>query len=64
MTTALVIVLVVGMALAIAVVVTILKLVWHATGNLLDWLIYTFGNEDAAREVKKRWETDDDKKPR
>jgi hypothetical protein len=31
------------------------KIVSAAVENGLDWLIHTFGNESAAREVKEKW---------
>lgn len=37
----------------------LMKLIWSvvspATENLLDWLIHTFGNERAAREIEAKW---------
>jgi len=40
--------------LLIGVATVILKVVWHASGNLIDWIIYTFGNEDAVKDLKRR----------
>lgn len=44
-----------GVLLAIALFKVIWILVSSATDNLLDWLIHTFGNERAAREVEEKW---------
>jgi len=41
-------------AVVISLVVVILKIVWQATGNLFDWVIETFGNEQAVEELKRR----------
>ena len=46
-----------GILLAGAVMVVIWKVVSGAVGNGLDWLIHTFGNERAAREVEEKWRT-------
>lgn len=40
--------------LVVSIVVAILKVVWVATGNLFDWVVQTFGNEDAVEEVRRR----------
>lgn len=49
------------MALGVAVVLggailalALTWLIWRAVGNAIDWLIITFGNEEAANEVRKR----------
>ena len=34
-------------ALVLAIVITALKVVWLATGNLIDWIVETFGNDKA-----------------
>lgn len=44
-----------GVFLAIVLMTLIWKIVSPATENLLDWLIHTFGNERAAREVEEKW---------
>lgn len=53
----LLIVAVIGGVFLAGVVMTV---IWHvvspATENLLDWLIHTFGNERAAREVEEKRE--------
>ncbi len=47
---------VVGGVLLAAVLMTVIwKVVSRAVDNGLDWLIHTFGNEQAAREVEERW---------
>ena len=49
------VVLLLGMLIVIAVVTYIvLKVVSSAAGNLIDWAILTFGNEEAVRELKRR----------
>ena len=49
------VVLLLGMLIVIAVVTYILlKVVSSAAGNLIDWAILTFGNEEAVRELKQR----------
>jgi hypothetical protein len=40
-----------GVVFAVALMVVI----YRAVGAAFDWLIYTFGNERAAREVEERW---------
>jgi hypothetical protein len=40
-----------GIVFAVAIMVVI----YRAVGAAFDWLIYTFGNERAAREVEERW---------
>jgi hypothetical protein len=42
------------MVIVIGVVITILRVVWHATGNLIDWVILTFGNQEAVKDLKRR----------
>ena len=44
-----------GVFLAAVLMTVIWKIVSPATENLLDWLIHTFGNERAAREVEEKW---------
>ena len=44
-----------GVFLAGVLMTVIWKIVSPATENLLDWLIHTFGNERAAREVEEKW---------
>lgn len=43
----------------------LLKLIWTvvsaAVDNGLDWLIHTFGNDRAAREVEEKWRTRGDR---
>ena len=47
---------VVGRVLLAAVLMTVIwKVVSRAVDNSLDWLIHTFGNEQAAREVEEKW---------
>lgn len=35
--------------------------IYRAVGNLFDWVILTFGNPDAVKEVKRRrgWDSDE-----
>ncbi len=56
MTLVLVITLVVLFGVSVAVVVTVLKVVSRATGNLFDWVVLTFGNDDAVKNLKDRQE--------
>ena len=42
-----------GVALAAVLMTVIWKIVSRAVDNGLDWLVYTFGNERAAREVAR-----------
>lgn len=46
---------VVGILLAAAIALTIWKVFSKAFDNGLDWLIHTFGNENAARQVEDKW---------
>jgi hypothetical protein len=32
----------------------VLWIIWRAVGNAMDWLIETFGNEEAAKHVRER----------
>ena len=41
---------VLGVVLAVAVWIVI----WRATGTAVDWLIETFGNQEAAERVRNR----------
>lgn len=45
----------------ILLALVLLKLIWTvvsaAVDNGLDWLIHTFGNERAAREIEDKWRT-------
>jgi hypothetical protein len=45
-----------GFALAVVLMTVIWKVVSRAVDNGLDWLIYTFGKEQAAREVEEKWQ--------
>lgn len=44
-----------GVALACALVVVIWKIVGAAFDNGLDWLIHSFGNNQAAARVEEKW---------
>ena len=44
-----------GVLLAVVLIVVIWKIVGGAVENGLDWLIYTFGNERAAKSVEDKW---------
>ena len=48
-----------GILGGILLAVLLMKLIWivvsGAVENGLDWLIHTFGNERAAREVEEKW---------
>jgi hypothetical protein len=44
-----------GVFLAVILVTVIWKIVSGAVDNGLDWLIHTFGNERAAKEVEDKW---------
>ena len=44
-----------GILLAIALAVGIWKIVSRAVDNGLDWLIHTFGNEQAAKRIEHKW---------
>ena len=48
-----------GVALAVVLMGVIWKVVSRAVDNGLDWLIHTFGNERAAREVEEKWRSRD-----
>jgi hypothetical protein len=45
----------------VVLAIVMLKVIWsvgsRAVDNGLDWLILTFGNERAAREVEEKWAT-------
>lgn len=44
-----------GVLLAVVLMTVIWKVVSRAVDNGLDWLIHTFGNEQAARKVEEKW---------
>jgi hypothetical protein len=44
-----------GVLLTVALMTVLWKIVSAAVDNGLDWLIHTFGNESAAREVEEKW---------
>jgi hypothetical protein len=44
-----------GVALAIVLALGIWQIVSRAVDNGLDWLIHTFGNEQAARRIEQKW---------
>jgi hypothetical protein len=44
-----------GVALAIVLAAGIWKIVSRAVDNGLDWLIHTFGNEQAAKRIEQKW---------
>ena len=41
--------------LALGVFAVIVKVVGGAVDNLLDWLVYNFGNQSAAHRVEEKW---------
>jgi len=43
-----------GVVIAVALAVTLWKVIARAVDNAFDWLISTFGNERASREVEER----------
>lgn len=45
--------------LGAALWILVWRIVSRAVDNGLDWLIYTFGNEEAVKRVKERWEAND-----
>jgi hypothetical protein len=45
-----------GILLAGVLMTLIWKVVSQAVDNGLDWLIHTFGNEAAAKEVEEKWQ--------
>lgn len=47
------IILIVLVAVAGAIAITIWKVISLAVGNLFDWLILTFGNEEAVERLKR-----------
>ena len=44
-----------GILLAAALWMVLWRIVSSAVDNGLDWLIHTFGNERAAKEVEDKW---------
>ena len=44
-----------GVLLAVAVITVAWKVFSRAFDNGLDWLIHTFGNEQAARKIEEKW---------
>lgn len=50
----LIVVVIGGVFLAFVLMSVIWKIVSPATDNLLDWLIHTFGNERAAKDVEEK----------
>jgi hypothetical protein len=51
-------ILIVGAIAGVFLALVILWIVWRAVGNAIDWLIYTFGNENAARRIEQKWAED------
>ena len=49
-----------GVILAVVLMVLMWKIVSRAVDNGMDWLIHTFGNERAAREVEAKWRKKED----
>lgn len=45
---------VIGVIGGIALVLPLWILIYKAMGNLVDWLILTFGNADAVEQLKRR----------
>ena len=52
-----------GVVLAIAVMTVLWKVFSKAFDNGLDWLIHTFGNEQAAKKIEEKWRHQDTAKP-
>lgn len=44
-----------GVLLAIVLMKLIWNVVSRAVDNGMDWLIHTFGNERAAKEIEEKW---------
>jgi hypothetical protein len=44
------------LVLACVLALFTMNVIYRAMGNLIDWLILTFGNEEAVRELKRRRE--------
>ena len=44
-----------GVLLAAALWILVWRIVSRAVDNGLDWLIHTFGNDRAVREVEEKW---------
>lgn len=44
-----------GVFLAAVLVTVIWRIVSSATDNLFDWLIHTFGNEQAVQKIEAKW---------
>ena len=44
-----------GVVLAIAVVTVAWKVFSRAFDNGFEWLIHTFGNEQAAKKIEEKW---------
>jgi hypothetical protein len=44
-----------GVVLAGVLLVVIWKIVSAAVDNGMDWLIHTFGNDQAAKRVEQKW---------
>ena len=53
-----------GVVLAAAVTTVLWKVFSSAFDNGLDWLIHTFGNEQAAKRIEEKWRQQDAAKPR
>ena len=45
----------VGVVLMIAVITVAWKVFSRAFDNGLEWLIHTFGNEQAAKKIEEKW---------
>jgi hypothetical protein len=44
-----------GVLLAVALMIFIWRVVSRAVDNGMDWLIHTFGNDQAAKRVEQKW---------
>ncbi|MFN2388500.1 MAG: hypothetical protein ABR575_02670 [Actinomycetota bacterium] len=44
-----------GLLLAVLVTILIWRVASRAVDNGLDWLIHTFGNERAAKQIEEKW---------
>lgn len=47
-----------GLLLAVGLMSILWKIVSAAVDNGLDWLIHTFGNDQAAAKIEEKWRRD------
>lgn len=50
--------LIVAVIAGAVVAVVVAWIIWRAVGNALDWLIHTFGNEEAAERIRRKWNSE------